>query len=155
MARSTDSIEDIINATVERVTRRILPAIERALAEAAAPRAAAPRAAAPRQGARRPAAGRRRPRTRELTRWVADKRARRVPSFVIEATGLDTKKKIVAKFGENATFERGKPLPQARTPAAEAQRRTDGGETSPPRAVKARPPVIRKAPSAQPGDRAR
>jgi hypothetical protein len=39
--------------------------------------------------------------------------ARRVPKFVIEATGLDTKKKIVAKFGENAAFVKGKPLPKA------------------------------------------
>jgi hypothetical protein len=49
-----------------------------------------------------------------MTRWVADRRARRVPKFVIEATGLDTKKKIVAKFGEGASFERGKPLPRAK-----------------------------------------
>ena len=45
---------------------------------------------------------------------MADKRARRVPTFVIEMTGgMDTKKRIVAKFGENATFEKGKPLPKA------------------------------------------
>jgi len=43
---------------------------------------------------------------------VADNRARRVPTFVIEATGLDTKKKIVARFGPNASFEKGKPLPK-------------------------------------------
>jgi hypothetical protein len=47
-----------------------------------------------------------------MTRWVADARARRVPKFVIEATGLETKKKIVAKYGPNATFEKGKPLPK-------------------------------------------
>jgi hypothetical protein len=36
-----------------------------------------------------------------------------VPTFVIEMTGgLDTKKKIVAKFGDGATFEKGKPLPK-------------------------------------------
>jgi hypothetical protein len=47
-----------------------------------------------------------------MTRWVADRRARRVPTFVIEMTGgLDTKK-IVARYGENATFEKGKPLPK-------------------------------------------
>jgi hypothetical protein len=28
--------------------------------------------------------------------------------------GLDTKKKIVARFGENAAFEIGKPLPKVR-----------------------------------------
>jgi hypothetical protein len=48
----------------------------------------------------------------DITRWIADARARRVPNFVIEATGLDTKKKIVAKFGPNAAFEKGKPLPK-------------------------------------------
>jgi hypothetical protein len=32
-------------------------------------------------------------------------------------TGLDTKKKIVAKFGKNATFEKGKPLPQTKATA--------------------------------------
>jgi hypothetical protein len=42
---------------------------------------------------------------------------RRVPTFVIEATGLDTKKKIVAKYGENATFER-QSLPRLPRPAA-------------------------------------
>lgn len=49
----------------------------------------------------------------EIRKWTADHRARRVPTFVIEATGLDTKKKIVAKYGANATFEKGKPLPKA------------------------------------------
>ncbi len=37
-----------------------------------------------------------------------------MPTFVIELTGgLDTKKKIVAKYGENVVFEKGKPLPKA------------------------------------------
>jgi hypothetical protein len=45
---------------------------------------------------------------------VADARARRVPNFVIEATGLDTKKKIVAKYGPGASFEKGKPPPKAK-----------------------------------------
>ncbi len=54
-----------------------------------------------------------RPPREELTKWVADHRARRVPTFVIELTGgLDTKKKIVAKFGVDAVFEKGKPLPK-------------------------------------------
>jgi hypothetical protein len=66
-----------------------------------------------------------------LTRWVADRRARRVPTFVIEMTGLDTKKKIVAKFGADAAFTKGKPLP----PVA-------GGVDG--EAPKAKPPIIRK-----------
>jgi hypothetical protein len=48
----------------------------------------------------------------EITKWVPDSRARRVPKFVIEMTGLDTKKKILEKFGE-VTFELGKPLPKS------------------------------------------
>jgi len=55
----------------------------------------------------------RRPRS-EITKWVADRRARRVPSFVIAATRLKTKKQIVAKYGENVKFEKGKPLPKAK-----------------------------------------
>jgi hypothetical protein len=49
-----------------------------------------------------------------MTRWVADRRARRVPTFVIELTGLETKKQIVAKYGENVAFEKGKPAPKTR-----------------------------------------
>ena len=54
----------------------------------------------------------RRARRGDITKWVADNRARRVPNFVIEATGLDTKKKIVAKYGPGAAFEKGKPTPK-------------------------------------------
>ncbi len=50
----------------------------------------------------------------EITKWVADRRARRVPTFVIQATGLDTKKKIVAKYGPKAVFEKSKRLPKAK-----------------------------------------
>ena len=46
--------------------------------------------------------------------WVANSKARRVPKFVIQATGgLDTKAKVVERFGEGARFEKGKPLPAA------------------------------------------
>jgi hypothetical protein len=78
-------------------------------------------------GAKRSARG-------EITRWVADKRARRVPTFVIETTGLDTKKKIVAKFGENAVFQKGKPLPP------------EAGKSyaEPKPEVKAKAPIVRK-----------
>ena len=47
----------------------------------------------------------------EMSRWVPDKQARRVPNFVIEMTGLKTKKDIVAKYGEDAVFEKGRPVP--------------------------------------------
>jgi hypothetical protein len=50
---------------------------------------------------------------KEIHRWAADARARRVPNFVIELTGgLDTKKKVVAAYGPGAVFEKGKPIPK-------------------------------------------
>jgi hypothetical protein len=64
---------------------------------------------------------------------VADRRARRVPRFVIEATGLETKKQIVAGYGENASFERGKTLPKVLESLAHTKA-----------AALARPPIIRK-----------
>ena len=108
MARQS-SIDDIIRETADEVVARVSSAIarhvgdlvqeglRRELGKTAVARRAAP---ASRRG--------------DITRWVADTRARRVPTFVIEATGLDTKKKIVAKFGANAAFEKGKPLPKAK-----------------------------------------
>ena len=57
------------------------------------------------------------------------------PSGAVRCS-LDTKKKIVAKFGENAAFEKGKPLPAVKhSPGREAAARV----------VKPKPPVIRKA----------
>lgn len=118
MPRTADvSIEAIIREAAERVVAKVSGAIarqvgtlvqaglERELARGAA-RSAVRGAGAPRS--------RRRPPRADMTRWVADNRARRVPTFVIEATGLDTKKKIVAKFGANVAFEKGKPLPKAK-----------------------------------------
>jgi hypothetical protein len=110
--RRESSIDTIIRETAERVVERVSAAVAKqvsALVQEGLERelAGAGRATARRGGAR----ARRRV---EITRWVADTHARRVPNFVIEQTGLDTKKKIVARFGENATFERGKPLPKAK-----------------------------------------
>lgn len=42
----------------------------------------------------------------EIVRWVADSRTRRVPTFVIEKTGLKTKAKINAKYGVGAVFDK-------------------------------------------------
>ncbi len=47
----------------------------------------------------------------ELTRWAADARARKVPTFVIEMTGLKAKAQVVAKYGDMCVFEKGKPCP--------------------------------------------
>ena len=103
-ALSRESIVDIINDAVDRAVAGVKARIEREFAAAAAP-GRARRGGRVRGGARR--------RKVEMTRWVADRRARRVPNFVIEMTGgLDTKKKIVAKFGENVTFEKGKQAPK-------------------------------------------
>jgi hypothetical protein len=115
------SIDAIVRDAMEGVVKRASAAIAKAIAEMAAARLdeelqsgvarARGRGARPRGRGRAPA---RRARA-EITKWVADNRARRVPNFVIEMTGgLDTKKKIVARYGENAAFERGKPLPKAR-----------------------------------------
>jgi hypothetical protein len=103
------SIDQIIREAVAPVLARASEAIARAVAEQVAEQLGSSRAPR-RKGKVRGARARSR---RELTRWVADKRARRVPTFVIEMTGgLDTKKRIVAKFGVDATFEKGKPLPK-------------------------------------------
>jgi hypothetical protein len=101
-------IDQILRDAAEQVVSRVSPLIARVVGEMVSLRIKNDARSAPGGRAR----GRRR--GEDMTRWVADRRARRVPKFVIEATGLDTKKKIVAKFGENAAFEKGKPLPRAK-----------------------------------------
>jgi len=111
--RPAQSIEDVIQQAVSQAMQKIAPAIQRHVAAMAA--AELEKNLAVKDGAKRARSVSRPARARgaDLSRWVADRRARRVPKFVIEATGLDTKKKIVARFGENAAFERGKPLPKS------------------------------------------
>ena len=115
---TSTSIDEILRGAMEPVLKRASAAIAQAIADMAAERLDRELQNGVARGARRGRGGagraRRPPRRRtEITRWVADRRARRVPKFVIEMTdGLDTKKKIVAKYGENAAFERGKPLPK-------------------------------------------
>jgi hypothetical protein len=114
MARSAQpSIESIIRDAADRVVAKVSAAIAQqvgALVQAGLEREL-PRGARGARG-RVVRVARRRPPRAEITRWVADNRARRVPTFVIQATGLDTKKKIVARFGPNVAFEKGKPLPK-------------------------------------------
>jgi hypothetical protein len=107
------TVDEIIQAAVSGVMARVAPQIAKAIADAAASRldrelrvrGAGQKELKGRVSRRRPA---------DLTKWVADRRARRVPKFVIEMTGgLDTKKKIVARYGDNATFEKGKPPPKS------------------------------------------
>jgi hypothetical protein len=102
---SGDSIDAIIQDTANRLVERVSSLIARQVGDLVNARLHAELG----KGARVRRAA---PARRDITRWVADARARRVPNFVIEATGLDTKKKIVAKFGAGAAFERGKPLPR-------------------------------------------
>jgi hypothetical protein len=111
------SIDDVVRTAVEGVVKRASLAIARAVAEMTEARLDAELArgvARARAGrGRRAAGGRSRPRS-EITRWAADRRARRVPTFVIDQTGLKTKKQIVAKFGDGVVFEKGKPAPKAK-----------------------------------------
>ena len=112
------SADEVILQAVEAVVQRASVGIARAISEVMAARIdqelmaqvakALARGGRARKGARRAA-----PRS-EIHRWVADRRARRVPNFVIEQTGLKTKKAIVSKFGDNAAFEKGKPAPKAK-----------------------------------------
>ncbi|BDG04593.1 hypothetical protein [Anaeromyxobacter oryzae] len=104
------SIDSILRDAADRVVQRVSAAIAKQVSDLVQEGIQRELASAGGGRGRRNTATRR-PRT-EITKWVADHRARRVPNFVIEATGLDTKRKIVAKFGEGAAFEKGKPLPK-------------------------------------------
>jgi sulfite reductase beta subunit-like hemoprotein len=115
MARTAAATLDAaVREALEPVVRRASIQIARAVAAAAAERLEANlEREVGRTGRKSGPARRSRPRA-EITRWVADRRARRVPTFVIELTGLKTKKQIVAKYGENASFEKGKSAPKAK-----------------------------------------
>jgi hypothetical protein len=91
------------------VARAIVDEVEGALAGSAGTRRSARREddAPARVSAGRP----RRVQATLVERWVPDRRARRVPKFVIEATGIGTKREIVLRFGEHAIFEKGQPAP--------------------------------------------
>ncbi len=111
------SIDEVVQRAVQDVIARAAGSIATAIAEMAATELEEQLSVATKRGGGRVLTRRRsavrRPRREEITKWVADRGARRVPTFVIELTGgLDTKKKIVAKFGEDAVFEKGKPLPK-------------------------------------------
>jgi hypothetical protein len=114
MPRTTESIDALLASAVGDAVAQIAPRIVKIIADSAAARLEAHLQVGTAGGHGRAAAGGTRSRTRaEITKWVADRNARRVPNFVIELTGgLDTKKKIVARFGDGIVFEKGKPLPK-------------------------------------------
>jgi hypothetical protein len=112
------SLDAIVREAMEPVVKRASAAIAKAVAEIAAQRleselenevSRAGKGGG--RGRRRALNGRSRPRG-DITRWAADRRARRVPNFVIDLTGLKTKKQIVAKYGDGVVFEKGKPAPK-------------------------------------------
>jgi hypothetical protein len=112
---ASPSLDALVRDALEDVVKRASVSIARALAELTAERleaelqsqvAKAGRGGGRARRGRRPAG--------EMTRWVADRRARRVPNFVIDLTGLKTKKQIVAKFGDGVAFEKGKPVPKTK-----------------------------------------
>ncbi len=112
------SAEEIILQAVESVVERASAGISRAISDILAARIDEElRTHVARAVGKNGKIKARRPRGAarvELNRWVADSHARRVPNFVIEQTGLKTKKEIVKKFGDGATFEKGKPAPKAK-----------------------------------------
>ena len=140
---ASTSLDQIVSEVVQEVVARVSKAIAEVVSKAIEEQlvAALARPSAPAAARRGRATQRSRPARRELSTWVADRRARRVPTFVIEATGLDTKKKIVARYGEDAAFEKGKALPGAKAGAGPSA----AASNPPPRVVRARPPVVRKA----------
>jgi hypothetical protein len=113
--RPSVSLDDIVKKAIEGVVERVSSAIARSIAETVAQRLEVELRKSAGKGVQgRPRrAGASRPRT-EITRWTADRRARRVPTFVIELTGLKTKKAIVGKYGDGVVFEKGKPVPKAK-----------------------------------------
>ncbi len=108
MARTSVSIEQLVAHAVAQSIRKVVPAIQRHVALLAA--AELERSLSIEGRPRRRHGRRLRP--EDIARWVADGNARRVPKFVIEATGLDTKKKIVARYGPGVVFEKGGALPR-------------------------------------------
>ena len=114
-----EKLETIVSACIGDLVQRLTAAFTDTLSEAVggepggAQKSAGRRAVAT-SSARKPGGRRTRSsaRAKKITKWVPDVRARRVPNFVIELTGLKTKTEIVGKYGDKAVFEEGKPLPK-------------------------------------------
>jgi hypothetical protein len=104
-----NEIERLAREFAGRVTRLVADAIVAEVQDALA-RNAGPSGAGEDEPRRAPRAERR-PAAAPLDRWIPDRRARRVPKFVIEATGIWKKAEIVERYGEHAIFEKGQPAP--------------------------------------------
>ena len=109
---ATPSIDALVKDALDGVVKRASVAIARTIAQLTADRLEVEL----RNEALGSGRGGRRRRARrapgEMSRWAADRRARRVPNFVIDLTGLKTKKQIVARYGDGVVFEKGKPAPK-------------------------------------------
>ena len=110
-------IERLARAFAAEVTRLVADAIV-AEVQTAMRTPASVAAGAARARGTRPA---RRVQASLVARWVPDRRARRVPKFVIETTGLATKREIVERYGEHAIFEKGQPAPPPLRAAGRAE----------------------------------
>jgi hypothetical protein len=126
------SLDELVQSAITPVVARLSAAIAYRIAALVTKQLEAELTRNPSRRGRAAVASRARLRNIEMTKWVADKRARRLPNFVIELTGLKTKKQIVATYGADAAFEKGKP-PPTEAKAADAKRE-----------VKAKGPTIRK-----------
>jgi len=133
--RVLSNVQDVIEQAAASVVARTVSRIQRVIQLEVAERVSA-EVAKRRRSEKQARAGR--SQSPEMTRWVADRRARRVPKFVIEATGLDTKKKIVAKYGNDSEFVKGKPLPAVKAGGIAASQTKTAG------VVRAKPPIIRR-----------
>ncbi len=107
-------MDELVRDAMEGVVQRASIQIARTVAQMAADRLEAELGRRVAKAGRRPAGARSPRRRTQITRWAADRRARRVPNFVIDMTGMKTKKQIVAKYGEGVVFEKGRPAPKAK-----------------------------------------
>ncbi len=115
MPRSASTpMDDLVRDAMEGIVQRASLQIARAVAQMAADRLEAELGRRVAKSGPRPAGGRSLRRRTQITRWAADRRARRVPNFVIDMTGMKTKKQIVAKYGVGVVFEKGRPAPKAK-----------------------------------------
>jgi hypothetical protein len=110
---ATPTLDALVREAMDPVVKRASVVIARAVAQMAAERLESELEGSVGRTGRRSRANGRPGRARgQISRWAADRRARRVPNFVIDLTGLKTKKQIVAKYGDGVVFEKGKPAPR-------------------------------------------